>query len=305
MRVRNRDFVLMEQAGAEGGAAGGAAGAGGAGAGAGAGTGAGAGGASESLLQAPPTGTAGGQGGAAGNGAGAGTGTVEIPAWAGKVPDKFHVKGADGKFDLEATLLKQADSYTHLERQRGPQAPASPTDYKWTPPESLKAVTLDDAMSAAFREKAHKAGLTQEQYQFVMEEHLSTLPGLLDGVAKLKKGECEQALRGVWKTEAEYTAGIGDAQRAVNGAPEAIRTHLWEVFGRDPAFLQFAASVGKEMREGRSPNPGTASTAAADKQAVEGLMASEAYRNPKHADHASVSQRVQQFYQRTTPANAG
>lgn len=306
MLIRNRSYLVMEQAGADGGAAGGAAGAGagaggaagaagGAAAPAGAAGAAGAGEGDQSLLQAPP---AGGASGTPANG-GAGTGTIEIPAWAGKVPDKFHVKGADGKLDLEATLLKQADSYTHLERQRGPQAPAAPTDYTFTPPDALKDVKLDDAMSAAFRERAHKAGLTQEQYQFVMQEHLSTLPDLLDGVAKLDKAACEQVLRGVWKSEGEYTAGLADAQRAVNGAPEAIRMHVWERFGRDPAFLQFAASMGKEMREDRTPNPGSASTAAADAAGVEAMMATEAYRNPKHPEHNLVSEKVRNYFQRT------
>lgn len=220
------------------------------------------------------------------------------PAWAAKVPEKFHVKAADGKVDVEATLLKQAESYTHLEKLRGPQPPATASDYKFVAPEAFKDVALDDSLSASFREKAHKAGLSQEQYQMVVEQHLELMPGVLDATLKLAANECRAALQQVWKAPNEFEAGLADAQRAVNGAPAAIRDDVWARFGRDPAFIQFAASMGKEMREDVPGNPGQASTTAADMTSVQALMASDAYRNPKNAEHAQVTARVQAFFKR-------
>lgn len=220
------------------------------------------------------------------------------PAWAAKVPEKFHVKAADGKVDVEATLLKQAESYTHLEKLRGPQPPATASDYKFVAPEAFKDVALDDSLSASFREKAHKAGLSQEQYQMVVEQHLELMPGVLDATLKLAANECRAALQQVWKAPNEFEAGLADAQRAVNGAPAAIRDDVWARFGRDPAFIQFAASMGKEMREDTPGNPSQASTTAADMTGVQALMASDAYRNPKNAEHAQVTARVQAFFKR-------
>jgi len=220
------------------------------------------------------------------------------PAWLTKVPEKFHVKTADGKYDAEATLAKQAESYTHLEKHRGPQPPATASDYKFTAPEAFKDIKLDDALSAAFRERAHKAGYSQEQYQMAVEAHLEMMPGVLDAALKLAANECRAELQKVWQAPQEFEAGLADAQRAVNSAPEAIREDIWSRFGRDPAFIRFAASMGKEMREDKPGNPGQAATGAADQSGVEALMASEAYRNPKHPDHAGTTARVQAFWRR-------
>lgn len=248
--------------------------------------------AGDSLLQKPPADTA------ASAVAAPAAGTDAVQSWVTKVPEKFHVKAADGKIDIEATLLKQSESYTHLEKHRGPQPPATAGDYKFVAPEAFKDVALDDGLSASFREKAHKAGLTQEQYQMVVEQHLELMPGVLDATLKLAANECRAALQQVWKAPNEFEAGLADAQRAVNGAPAAIRDDIWARFGRDPAFIQFAASMGKEMREDTPANPGQASTTAADMTGVQSLMASEAYRNPKHAEHAAVTARVQAFFKR-------
>jgi hypothetical protein len=245
----------------------------------------------DSLLQRPPAGSppaAPAQAPAAPAGA---------PAWISKVPEKFHVKTADGRYDAEATLAKQAESYTHLEKQRGPQAPATPADYKFMPPEAFKDVKLDDALSASFRERAHKAGYSQEQYQMAVEAHLEMMPGIMDAVVKLSAQEARNELQKVWTNTQDYEAGLQDAQRAVNSAPEAIRTEAWERFGRDPVFIQLAAAFGREMREDRTPNPGSAA-AASDDSGIRSMMASEAFRNPRHADHARVSKQVQDHFRR-------
>jgi hypothetical protein len=228
------------------------------------------------------------------------------PAWLVKVPEKFHVKTADGKYDAEATMAKQAESYTHLEKLRGPQPPATASDYKFVAPEAFKDIKLDDALSASFRERAHKAGMSQDQYQMAVEAHLEMMPGVLDATLKLAANECRAELQKVWAAPHEFEAGLADAQRAVNGAPAAMRDDVWARFGRDPAFIQFAASMGKEMREDKPGNPGQATTGAADQSGVEALMASEAYRNPKHPDHAGTTARVQAFWKRAygdNPAN--
>lgn len=214
-----------------------------------------------------------------------------------KVPEKFRVSTADGKPDVEATLAKLTDSYTNLEKLKGPALPASPSDYKFQPPEKFKDLPTNDAATNAFREKAHKAGFTQEQFEFAMAEYFDLVPGVLDAAAKHTAEEARAELQKVWKSEVEFDAGLAAAQRAIDNAPEAIRNDVWERFGRDPAFLQFAASIGKEMQEDRPPqNPdgGTGANAT-----VEALMASKAYRDPKDPKHAAVSAQVNAHFQRT------
>lgn len=221
------------------------------------------------------------------------------------MPEKFHVKGADGKVDIEATLIKQSESYTNLEKVKGPTAPAKPDDYNFTPPEQFKEMKLDDALSAGFRDRAHKAGITQAQYEFVMGEYFNLVPAVLDSVVKASAEEAKSELSKVWTAPAVFEAQINNVMTAINtsGLPTAEQQEIHARFGRDPLFLKFAAAMGQGMREDRSPqNPdgGTQTTG----QTMEQLMAHPAYRDPKHAEHAAISAQVNAAAKRITPANA-
>jgi hypothetical protein len=62
--------------------------------------------------------------------------------------------------------------------------------------------------------------------------------------------------------------------------------------------LRALAHFGAQLREDRPPADGGGG--AQQVQTVEQLIGSEAYRNPKHADHARVSQAVREHYAKTT-----
>lgn len=242
----------------------------------------------DSLLKQPPQGEA------------AAAAPAGTPDWVGKVPEKFHVKGADGALDMQATLVKQAESYAHLERTRGATPPATAADYTFEVPDSLKDKAPEGIVTDAFRERMHKLGLSQEQFTGVMSEYFDVLPEVLNGALQLSAAEARQELSKVWTTPTEFEAGLSSAQRAVDGAPQAIRQHVWERFGRDPVFLQFAASIGREMREDTPPtNAGGGNQGASEIQAI---MQSKAYRDPSDPQHAVVSQRVRQHFERTAGA---
>lgn len=209
----------------------------------------------------------------------------------GWLPEKFRVNGADGKVDLSASSKKLGESYTNLEKVKGHTPPPTASDYTFTPPEEFKDAVFDDALSAGFRERAHKAGISQAQYEFVMGEYLSLVPQVLDATLKLSIEEARQELSKVWQSSAVFEAQLNNAQRAVDSAPESIRKDLWDRFGRDPAFLQFAAFVGQEMREDTSPVNADGGTGGGG-QTMEQMMAHPAYRDPKHPEHAAVSARV-------------
>lgn len=223
----------------------------------------------------------------------------DAPAWATKVPEKFHVKGADGKIDIEATLVKQSESYTNLEKVKGPAVPAKPDDYTFTPPEEFKDLKLDDAMSANFREQAHKAGFTQAQYEFVMGQYLSLVPEVLNSVVEASAAETRAELSKVWQAPAVFEAQINNAARAVSNAPQDIQQEVHARFGRDPLFLRFAAAMGEGMREDRAPaNPDGSNNGA---MTLDQLMAHPAYRDPKHAEHAVISARAVEAAKRLAP----
>lgn len=212
------------------------------------------------------------------------------------VPEKFRVMKADGSLDLEASFLKQSTSYSELSKKlgAGEAAPAAPTDYTFQMPEALKDMELDQALTTEFKDIAHKNGLTQAQYQAMVEVGLKQVPQILNSVLKLSANEARGELQKAWGNA--YEANLGNAQRAVDAAGGELGKDLWTRFGRDPAFLQFAAKMGADMREDKAPvnNDGSGGGG----QTVDALMASEAYRNPKHPDHARVSTQVQAYHKR-------
>lgn len=214
-------------------------------------------------------------------------------AW---LDQKFRVNNAEGKLDLDASAKKLNESYGQLSKRlgTGDVPPVAPTDYKFDGGEKFKDVKLDDELSNAFRDRAHKLGLTTAQYQGVMEAHLEMVPAVLDSVLKLSTEQATAQLQQVWKSQAEFDAGIQAAQRAVNSLPQDLGQDVWARFGRDPAFLQVAAIFGKEMAEDKSAS---SATGGGSNQNAEQLMASEAYRNPKHPEHASVSAKVKAMFE--------
>lgn len=209
-------------------------------------------------------------------------------AW---LPEKYRVKDAEGKLDIAASSKKLGEGYAAAEKRigTGAIAPETPDAYKFTPPEALKDVPLDEGLTKSFREKAHKAGFTQDQFQFVMSEYFDMVPALLDGKTAATAAEAREQLQKVWATPADLAANMSSAERAVAGVPESMREELKTRYGTDPLFWQFAAHYGKQMQEDRPPT-GTVTTAAPSD--VDALMATPAYRDKKHPEHAAVSARV-------------
>ncbi len=215
------------------------------------------------------------------------------------------MKGADGKVDLAASAQKLAEGYAAAVKRigTGDLPPDEPAKYTFTPPEAFKDVPLDAQRADAFKAEAHKAGLTQAQYEFVMGKYFELVPALLEAAVKVSADEARAELQKVWAAPADFTSNMSAAQRAISTMPTDLQQQAIERFGTDPVFAQVMALFGREMREDRSAPP--AGSQSASKETVESLMASEAFRNPKHPQHAAVSAQVRDFYRRTygeTPA---
>lgn len=205
---------------------------------------------------------------------------------------------------MQATLLKQAESYANLEKAKpsAPTAPATASDYTFDIPETMKDHAPEEVVTTAFRERMHKLGLSQEQFTGVMGEYFGLLPEVLNTALQKSAAEARAELSQVWATPAAFDAGLNNAQRAISGAPEGIRQQVFERFGRDPLFIQFAASFGAEMREDSPPANGDGGSGGGNE--VESLMASEAYRDPRHKDHHAVSAKVRSHFERRHPGVA-
>lgn len=212
------------------------------------------------------------------------------------LPEKFRVMGADGVLDLQASSQKLAESYGQAQQRigTGDTRPATAADYNFTPPEQFKDVQLDEGLAAGFRDRAHAAGLTNAQYQMVMAEYFQLVPSLLDAKAGHTAETARQALQQVWPDQGTFEREMNSAQRGYASLPADLQTQINESgLGANPQVAQLLARLGAMTREDTPPNAGAAAAATSN---VETLMRSEAYTNPKHADHAKVSQQVQQHF---------
>ena len=209
---------------------------------------------------------------------------------------------AEGKLDLQASAQKLASSYAHAEKRigSGDLPPEAPDAYAYTPPEDFKDLPLDAELSTAFKERAHKAGLTQAQYEMVMGEYFRIVPAMMEGRAAVSAADARAKLQEVWKDPSDYQAQMGNAQRFVTSLPEGLRAQFIGNYGTDPIMAQVAAHFGREMREDR---PAGGLGVQSSSGSAEQLMASEAYRNPKHVDHARVSAQVADIFRRQYGAN--
>ena len=212
------------------------------------------------------------------------------------IPEKYRVTGADGKLDLTASTKKLADGLSAAVKRigTGDLPPETPAAYTFKVPDALKDVPVDQVLQP-FRDRAHKAGLTQAQFEFVAGEYFELVPQMLDGAAKVKAEDARAELQKVWTSPADFETNLSASARAVAALPKDLQEQVHAKFGTDPLALQAFAALGREMREDTPPSGGAGSQATAT---VEQLMGHPAYRDSKHPEHKAVSERVQAMSQR-------
>jgi len=214
----------------------------------------------------------------------------------GKVPEKFHVKGDGDKLDPAATLAKALEHRDHLEKRlgAGDLPPKSAAEYAFEMPEDLKDFALKEERIAGFKERAFAKGISGETFKWMMSEYLQAAPDLMEGAAAMTAAQARAELQKVWTQPADMDLGIDNASRALRALPKDLVEATREL-GTNPAFLRAMSHFGAQLREDRPPSDGGGGQAA---QTVEQMMASEAYRNPKHADHQRVSEQVRKHYEK-------
>lgn len=152
-----------------------------------------------------------------------------------------------------------------------------------------------------FLGKAHAAGMTQAQLDMVMSAYHETAQQLVGGNRQLSEEECTADLRKDWKDDATFKGEVNKAFKAVQAYGGEDAQAILADHGNDPRLIRLLARVGGEMGEDRSINPGGTLQGG---QSIESLMSSEAYTNPKHPEHAKVSQQVRAYFKAENPANA-
>lgn len=210
-----------------------------------------------------------------------------------EIPEKFRVMGEGDQLDHKRTLAKVLESYGHLEKRigSGDLPPKSADEYKIEPflPEGLEsdAEKMKPILSAL-----HEVGLTNKQVQGVLK-----LYGGLVGSGMAQEKQSFEAAQTALKTEwgDKYEENLSFVNLAVNayGTPEERQALSQPKYGTDPVILRLLAKVGADLRkEDNLPDK----ISDEETNDIDQLRTSEAYTNPKHADHARVKALVNAAY---------
>lgn len=225
------------------------------------------------------------------------------------IPEKLRVNKEDGTFDLDASSRKVAEAYTALEKRfgAGDVPPKEASEYKITVPDALKEAfdPATDTGMQGFLTGALEKGMTQGQVDFVMGKYFEMAPQLVAGAKQYDEATCTTELAQLWTTDADMKRNVRNAYVGATAAATAAGMDIGEIMSgplsNNPQFLRLMAAIGPEFSEDAQVG-GAAMTSQED---IGTLMNSEAYTNPRHADHAKVSKQVKSYYERkygTEPA---
>lgn len=229
--------------------------------------------------------------------------TPPDPANTDYIPEKLRINKEDGTLDLDGSSRKMAEAYGALEKRlgSGDAPPAAPADYKVAVPEAFKEA-IDPATDPGikgFLDGAHAAGMNQAQVDFVMSQYFDMAPKLVAGAGQLDEAGATAELKKVWVNESEFKRNVNNAYAGATAIAQRAGLNVDEIMsanalGNNVQFLRLMAAIGPEFVEDKSIGA-TKMTAEAD---ITGLMASPAYTDPKHPEHAQVSARVGEYFRR-------
>lgn len=210
--------------------------------------------------------------------------------WMDSVPDKF--KTADG-INTEA-LFK---SYSHLETRMGSTGLPPESADKYEVPQVFGDAELPEETIQNLKTWAHENGLTQKQMEAVSSDFMETLnevkESLLEEIGyeppEVKIENAKNALLEVYGSEQEVQKNLSLAEKA---ARAYYNGDISEIEHNPAILVQVLAKIGAQIGEDKGHIGGPVQNI--DRQK---LMASEAFINPFHPEHALVMQQVTASYQ--------
>lgn len=218
---------------------------------------------------------------------------AEASADAFAFADKVLVKREDGAPDWEQTARKAEQARQHLEKRlgAGEVPPKDVSGYEFTVPEDLQGFEIQAEKVDAFKSEALQRGITPAQFKWMMDSYLKAAPDLMGGVVKMQASQAREALGQVWANPDELSRNLQASQRAVQAMPADLQEATLEL-GTNPAFIRAMSWIGAQLGEDRAPGL----THAAPSVDLSTLQMSEAYRNPRHPEHAKVSEQVRRAF---------
>lgn len=225
------------------------------------------------------------------------------------IPAKHRVSKDDGTFDLEASSRKMGEAYGELEKRfgAGDAPPKAVADYTVTVPDAFKEaiVPADDPGIQGFLAGALEAGLNQKQVDFVMGKYFDMAPKLVAGAVQYDQETAKAELAKVWNNDADMKRGVQNAYVGANAAAKKAGMDVNAIMNgplaNNPDFVRLMAALGPEFQE----DPGVGGVQMTSSEDISTLLSSDAYKDPRHADHAKVSQKIRTYYERkhgTAPA---
>lgn len=142
-----------------------------------------------------------------------------------------------------------------------------------------------------FLSKLHAAGAGQKVVDAAVAEMLERGAAMREAQPVLAAADCTAELKQQdgWKTDQEYSQCVGTA---FNAAKQIFGKDFEAVLGRygnDPAFIRGMEGIGREMQEDRGPS---AEALGQLQTNLDTLMASPAYTNGNHPQHADTVAKV-------------
>lgn len=213
------------------------------------------------------------------------------------VPAKYW-DAEKGEVRAEAAFKSLGELETRMKDVGLP--PKTAVEYKFELPKELKeqGIDLDPASTKAFRDHAHKMGLTQKQFEGVMAAHLQNLPVLANQVAQFSSAKAKGELLGHYKTEDAMKENVKLAYRAFMAYADPADQALIDRIGNIPAVIKVLAKVGKEMGEDPGVNPEAILTAESMQELMRGKPgdADAPYWNANDPRHAATVAKVSRHH---------
>lgn len=223
---------------------------------------------------------------------------TESPAGAGageefSIPEKFLIKGEDGKPNWEQVAKKALPGYLELEKRLGAGE---------APPESADKYKIDNYLPEGFErnpeaEKAvlariHDLKLNNKQAQGV----LSFYGELLGQGLAAEKTSMEAATTGLkesWGKEYERNMNRANFALTTLAAPELVAQITSDArLMNHTAVIQLLATMGAELEDDRAANQ----MSAGDVDDIDALRRSKAYLDEKDPEHKRVREKVSAAY---------
>lgn len=205
------------------------------------------------------------------------------------IPEKFRHEDGTLKQD---TLL---ESYGALEKKLGETGsrPETADDYeaKFNFPDDID-VEIDAEAHKAFLGRAHEAGLTNKQAQFVMDEAVTLIDGMAQDAAHTMETATEELKE---RFGDKFDENMQLAGKVFNKVATPNMLKGKDALLNNPDVVETLAILGATLKED-SFGEGKPVTSMTEADAQE-AMASETYRNKKAPGHAALVAKVTTYFQ--------